>query len=164
MEIIDELEKEKRGPYAGCIGYFGANGEMDTCIVLRTAIVKDGRMSVQAGAGIVYDSDPAVRAAGVHQQGKGAVPRGGGRGEVREPGEKGAVAPPCTPAVSRCSSSPAKRGRGTAEGGGGGKAWARCRRLPGRGWSRRAEHQPSRAWRPLHHASHGPPPPLRGRG
>jgi anthranilate synthase component 1 len=59
MEIVDELEKEKRGPYAGCIGYFGANGEMDTCIVLRTAIVKDGRMSVQAGAGIVYDSDPA---------------------------------------------------------------------------------------------------------
>src|SRR5215217_6802828 len=60
MEIIDELEREKRGPYAGCIGYFGANGEMDTCIVLRTAIVKDGRMSVQAGAGIVYDSDPAA--------------------------------------------------------------------------------------------------------
>jgi anthranilate synthase component 1 len=60
MEIVDELEREKRGPYAGCIGYFGANGEMDTCIVLRTAIVKDGRMSVQAGAGIVYDSDPAA--------------------------------------------------------------------------------------------------------
>ena len=60
MEIIDELEREKRGPYAGCIGYFGAKGEMDTCIVLRTAIVKDGRMSVQAGAGIVYDSDPAA--------------------------------------------------------------------------------------------------------
>jgi anthranilate synthase component 1 len=59
MEIIDELEKHKRGPYAGCIGYFGANGEMDTCIVLRTAVVKDGRMAVQAGAGIVYDSDPA---------------------------------------------------------------------------------------------------------
>ncbi len=58
MEIIDELEKDKRGPYAGCIGYFGANGEMDTCIVLRTAVVKDGRMAVQAGAGIVYDSDP----------------------------------------------------------------------------------------------------------
>ncbi len=60
MEIIDELEKEKRGPYGGCIGYFGADGEMDTCIVLRTAIVKDGRMSVQAGAGIVYDSAPAL--------------------------------------------------------------------------------------------------------
>ena len=59
MEIIDELEREKRGPYAGCIGYFGADGEMDTCIVLRTAVVKDGRMTVQAGAGIVYDSDPA---------------------------------------------------------------------------------------------------------
>lgn len=59
MEIIDELEKEKRGPYAGCIGYFGADGQIDTCIVLRTAVVKDGRMSVQAGAGIVYDSDPA---------------------------------------------------------------------------------------------------------
>jgi anthranilate synthase component 1 len=59
MEIIDELEKDKRGPYAGCIGYFGANGEMDTCIVLRTAVVKDGRMAVQAGAGIVYDSDPS---------------------------------------------------------------------------------------------------------
>ncbi|WP_112663357.1 anthranilate synthase component I [Microvirga flavescens] len=59
MQIIDELEKDKRGPYAGCIGYFGANGEMDTCIVLRTAVVKDGRMAVQAGAGIVYDSNPA---------------------------------------------------------------------------------------------------------
>jgi anthranilate synthase component 1 len=59
MEIIDELEREKRGPYGGCIGYFGARGEMDTCIVLRTALVKDGRMHVQAGAGIVYDSDPA---------------------------------------------------------------------------------------------------------
>jgi anthranilate synthase component I len=58
MQIIDELEKEKRGLYAGCIGYFGANGEMDTCIVLRTALVKDGCMYVQAGAGIVYDSSP----------------------------------------------------------------------------------------------------------
>jgi anthranilate synthase component 1 len=58
MQIIDELERDKRGPYGGCIGYFGANGEMDTCIVLRTAIVKDGTMHVQAGAGIVYDSNP----------------------------------------------------------------------------------------------------------
>ncbi len=58
MEIIDELEKEKRGPYAGCVGYFSADGEMDTCIVLRTAVVKDGVMYVQAGAGIVADSDP----------------------------------------------------------------------------------------------------------
>lgn len=59
MEIIDELETDKRGIYGGCIGYFGASGEMDTCIVLRTAIIKDGMMHVQAGAGIVYDSDPA---------------------------------------------------------------------------------------------------------
>jgi anthranilate synthase component 1 len=59
MEIIDELEIDKRGIYGGCIGYFGASGEMDTCIVLRTSVVKDGQMHVQAGAGIVYDSDPA---------------------------------------------------------------------------------------------------------
>jgi anthranilate synthase component 1 len=59
MEIIDELEKDKRGIYAGCIGYFGAGGEMDTCIVLRASVVKDGQMHVQAGAGVVYDSVPA---------------------------------------------------------------------------------------------------------
>jgi anthranilate synthase component 1 len=58
MQIIDELEKEKRGIYAGCVGYFSAAGEMDTCIVLRTAVIKDGTMYVQAGAGIVADSDP----------------------------------------------------------------------------------------------------------
>jgi anthranilate synthase component 1 len=58
MEIIEELEPEQRGIYAGCIGYFSANGEMDTCIGLRTAVVKDGTMYVQAGAGVVADSDP----------------------------------------------------------------------------------------------------------
>jgi len=58
MEIIDELEREKRGVYAGSVGYFAANGSMDTCIVLRTAIVKDGTMYVQAGGGVVADSDP----------------------------------------------------------------------------------------------------------
>ncbi len=58
MEIIDELETHKRGPYAGCVGYFAADGQMDTCIVLRTALVKDGVMHVQAGAGIVADSVP----------------------------------------------------------------------------------------------------------
>ncbi len=60
MEIIDELEIDKRGIYGGCIGYFGSGGQMDTCIVLRTAIVKDGQMHVQAGAGVVYDSEPAA--------------------------------------------------------------------------------------------------------
>ncbi len=59
MEIIDELERDKRGIYGGCIGYFGANGDMDTCIVLRTSVIKDGMMHIQAGAGIVYDSVPA---------------------------------------------------------------------------------------------------------
>jgi len=58
MEIIDELETAKRGPYAGCVGYFSADGNMDTCIVLRTALVKDGVLHVQAGAGIVHDSIP----------------------------------------------------------------------------------------------------------
>lgn len=58
MEIIDELETAKRGPYAGCVGYFSADGNMDTCIVLRTALVKDGQLHVQAGAGVVYDSVP----------------------------------------------------------------------------------------------------------
>jgi anthranilate synthase component 1 len=58
MEIIDELETERRGIYGGCIGYIGANGEMDTCIALRTAIIKDGLLFVQAGGGVVADSDP----------------------------------------------------------------------------------------------------------
>lgn len=58
MEIIDELESAKRGPYAGCVGYFTADGEMDTCIVLRTGLIKDDVLYVQAGAGIVYDSVP----------------------------------------------------------------------------------------------------------
>ncbi|AQR72769.1 anthranilate synthase component I [Sphingomonas sp. LM7] len=58
-QIIAELEQETRGPYAGGVGYFSPDGSMDSCIVLRTALVKDGVMHVQAGAGIVADSDPA---------------------------------------------------------------------------------------------------------
>lgn len=60
MEIIDELEKHRRGIYAGCVGYFAADGWMDTCIVLRTAVIKDGKIHVQAGAGIVADSKPEL--------------------------------------------------------------------------------------------------------
>jgi len=56
MEIIDELEEERRGIYAGCVGYFSANGDMDTCIALRTTIIKDAKMYIQAGAGVVADS------------------------------------------------------------------------------------------------------------
>jgi anthranilate synthase component 1 len=58
MEIIDELEKEKRGLYAGSVGYFSAAGELDSCITLRTALITGGVMYVQAGAGIVADSNP----------------------------------------------------------------------------------------------------------
>ena len=58
MEIIDELEPERRGIYGGCAGYFAANGSMDTCILLRTALIKDGVMYVQSGVGVVADSDP----------------------------------------------------------------------------------------------------------
>ncbi|HOE66037.1 MAG TPA: anthranilate synthase component I [Candidatus Hydrogenedentes bacterium] len=58
MEIIDELEPARRGPYAGGCGYISFDGDMDTCIVIRTMIIKDGVVYVQAGAGIVYDSDP----------------------------------------------------------------------------------------------------------
>ncbi|MEM9872073.1 MAG: chorismate-binding protein, partial [Pseudomonadota bacterium] len=58
MEIIDELEPEKRGVYGGGVGYFSAGGDMDMCIALRTAVVQDGKLYIQAGGGVVYDSDP----------------------------------------------------------------------------------------------------------
>ena len=58
MEIIDELEPHKRGPYAGAVGYVDFSGDMDTCIAIRTIVVKDGTAYVQAGAGIVADSAP----------------------------------------------------------------------------------------------------------
>ena len=57
MEIINELEVQARSFYAGCIGYFSGNGNMDTAIALRTGLIKDGRLYVQAGGGIVADSD-----------------------------------------------------------------------------------------------------------
>ncbi|MGR3518552.1 MAG: chorismate-binding protein, partial [Roseovarius sp.] len=58
MEIIDELEPEKRGVYGGGVGYFSAGGDMDVCIALRTAVVKDHDLYIQAGGGVVFDSDP----------------------------------------------------------------------------------------------------------
>ncbi|UWQ20409.1 anthranilate synthase component I [Jannaschia sp. W003] len=58
MEIIDELEPEKRGVYGGGVGYFSAGGDMDMCIALRTGVVKDGTLYVQSGGGVVHDSDP----------------------------------------------------------------------------------------------------------
>lgn len=58
MEIIEELERVRRGPYAGAVGYFGFSGNMDTCITIRTVVITDGTAHVQVGAGIVADSDP----------------------------------------------------------------------------------------------------------
>src|SRR5204862_4836749 len=58
MQIIDELEPHRRGPYAGAVGYIDYNGNMDTCIALRTLVIHDGKAYIQAGAGIVADSDP----------------------------------------------------------------------------------------------------------
>ena len=60
MEIIDELEPEKRGVYGGGVGYFSSGGDMDMCIALRTAVLKDEKLYIQAGGGVVFDSDPEV--------------------------------------------------------------------------------------------------------
>jgi anthranilate synthase component 1 len=57
MQIIDELEPVKRGPYGGAVGYLSFNGDLDTCIYIRSAVVKDGQVHVQAGGGIVVDSE-----------------------------------------------------------------------------------------------------------
>lgn len=58
MEVIDELEPEARGPYAGAVGYLSFSGDLDTCITIRTLVVRGDEISVTAGAGIVADSDP----------------------------------------------------------------------------------------------------------
>ena len=58
MEIIDELEPEKRGVYGGGVGYFSSGGDMDMCIALRTAVLKGNKLHIQAGGGVVFDSDP----------------------------------------------------------------------------------------------------------
>jgi anthranilate synthase component 1 len=58
MEIIDELEPTRRGVYAGAVGYFGAGGNVDLAIAIRTIVMKDGQAYVQAGAGVVFDSVP----------------------------------------------------------------------------------------------------------
>ncbi len=60
MEIIDELEHEKRGIYGGAVGYLAWNGNMDTAIAIRTAVIKNGKIYVQAGAGVVADSIPEL--------------------------------------------------------------------------------------------------------
>ena len=89
-EIIAELEPETRGPYAGGVGYFAPDGSVDSCIVLRTAVVKDGVMHVQAGAGIVADSDPAYEAAECRHKAGALIAAAREAVEVAsEPGEDG---------------------------------------------------------------------------
>jgi anthranilate synthase component 1 len=86
MEIIEELEPDRRGLYAGAVGYVDFSGNLDTCIALRTMIVRDGTVTVQAGAGIVLDSDPSKEYDETCHKARAlieAVERLG-RGEVRE--------------------------------------------------------------------------------
>ncbi|MEK7862147.1 MAG: anthranilate synthase component I family protein, partial [Chloroflexota bacterium] len=68
MERIAELERDRRGPYAGAVGYLGFDGTLDTCITIRTAVIADGVCRIQAGAGIVADSDPAAEEAETRQK------------------------------------------------------------------------------------------------
>ncbi|MBR4318511.1 MAG: chorismate-binding protein, partial [Oscillospiraceae bacterium] len=70
MEIIDELENKKRGLYGGTVGYFGYNGDMNTCIAIRTILFRNGKAYVQSGAGIVADSDPEKEFAETNQKAK----------------------------------------------------------------------------------------------
>lgn len=73
MEIIDALEAEARGPYAGAVGYFGVDGDVDSCIVLRTALLYDGILHIQAGAGIVADSVPLSEYEECHHKAKAII-------------------------------------------------------------------------------------------
>ena len=73
MEIIDELENLRRGPYAGAIGYFSYSGEMDTCITIRTILFRKGKAYIQAGAGIVADSNPAAEYQETQNKAKGML-------------------------------------------------------------------------------------------
>ena len=84
MEIIDELEPVRRGVYAGAVGYFSYTGNMDTAIAIRTLLVKDGRVYIQAGGGVVADSDPGAEYEESVQQGA----RDGARARARRANSK----------------------------------------------------------------------------
>jgi len=73
MEIIEEIEPDRRGPYAGSVGYLSYSGNMDACITIRTLVIKDGKVYVQAGAGIVADSDPEREYAETLNKAKGMM-------------------------------------------------------------------------------------------
>ena len=93
MEIIEELEPTRRGIYGGIVGYFGFGGDLDTAIAIRTALLRDGVAYVQAGGGIVADSDPAAEEQETPQQGG----RGAGRDRGRRDPEAGPMTAPETP-------------------------------------------------------------------
>ena len=76
MQIIDELEPTKRGPYGGAVGYLSYTGDLDTCIYIRSAVVKDGRAHVQAGGGIVADSEPGYEVRETEAKARCGVRRG----------------------------------------------------------------------------------------
>ncbi|MCD7778747.1 MAG: chorismate-binding protein [Clostridiales bacterium] len=78
MEIIDELENLRRGTYGGACGYFSFNGDMDACITIRTMIIKDGKVYMQAGAGIVADSVPEYEYEECHNKVRALVSAIGG--------------------------------------------------------------------------------------
>ena len=104
MQIIDELEPSRRGLYGGCVGYLDFAGDSDTAIAIRTALLRDGTAYVQAGAGIVADSDPVAEDDGVPQQGGRGAARGAhGAAEGRRRGPTvGVVArPQCRSAGTR---------------------------------------------------------------
>ena len=82
MQIISELEQTARGPYGGCVGYFSFNGNLDCCITIRTALLKDGKAYVQAGGGWVNDSTPEARIPGDGEQGQGDAQGRGVGGEL----------------------------------------------------------------------------------
>ena len=82
MEIIDELEPHRRGPYGGAVGYVDFSGNMDTCIALRTLVLKGQTAYLQAGAGIVADSVPAAEYAGDAEQGDGPAAGAGDGGDA----------------------------------------------------------------------------------
>ena len=73
MEIIDELEPDRRGVYAGAVGLIGFGGDMDFAIAIRTSVIKDGVLHVQAGAGIVADSDPAAEWQETHNKARAVM-------------------------------------------------------------------------------------------
>ena len=87
MEIIDELEPVARGPYAGAVGYLDFNGNIDTAIALRTLVISDGKAWVQAGAGIVADSDPTAEYHECMNKAEAALAAVGASGHLAQPAQ-----------------------------------------------------------------------------